>query len=99
MKRDRPTPKQEERLLAWVNKQRVQLGRKPIGHLERGDPKVADSCPIAKSLGFLCDVEDTHWRHYEVKGDYSSDIRQRLPIYVQDFVKRFDRGNYPGLEA
>lgn len=96
MKRDRPTPKQEKRLLAWVNEQRAKLGRKRLKYLKHGVPGIGLlNCPLARSIGPGCRIERGRWG-FQGKEGYT---QYRNPKYVQRFIQKYDLGDYPGLEA
>ena len=82
------TPK-HTRVLAYVNRIRKKLGKKPIKRLPKGDKLCYGSCPIARATG--CDVHST-WMVNRNTLDET-----RLPSYIQDWIDRFDSGKHPEL--
>jgi hypothetical protein len=94
----RPTPKQELRLLAWINRQRAgKVGRegpyRPLGKLPRGIPGDSQQCSLAVALGERAEVisDPPRFRHTPYQEF------QPLPNYVAAFDRRFDAREYPAL--
>lgn len=88
-----PTEKQEQRLVAWVNRQRDwRVGVKGrIKRLPRGVPLDGCECVLARALGgnaFLNGDGSWNVTPYRV---------EPLPKYVREFERRFDEGKFPGL--
>lgn len=89
----KPTKKQEQRLVAWVNRQRDwRVGVKGrIKKLPLGVPEDGCECVLARALGGRAMLHGdgtwsvTPWRV------------ERLPKYVREFERRFDNGEYSDL--
>lgn len=99
----RRAPKREERVLAYVNRIRAELGYRPRKALAKGVPGDSCKCPVARSLPHLAEVDDTELEVYtygENGGIYGRNIllERKLPGYVSKFVSDFDFGKYPHLE-
>ena len=79
---------QHTRVLAYVNRIRKELGKKPIKRLPKGERRSPVSCPIARGIGSgarFSGVAITPNGHYDA------------PQYVRNFVYLFDSGQYPEL--
>ena len=75
-------------VLAYVNRIRKKLGKKPIKRLPKGDKKQPDSCPIRNGLGFgsVGDLFIT-----------GLGMELKTPRYVAKFIHDFDSGKHPEL--
>lgn len=87
--------KQEEELVAWVNRQRKGMfslrTAPPIKRLRPGLPLNGDQCSLARSIGGRARVHPNGWR------PTPQAYLRPLPKYVATFVDRFDAGWYPDL--
>lgn len=94
--------KAEQKVLAYVNRQRAKLKLKPLKRLPKGFPGICRACPIANALsvgGYAADVDAGHLEVWpEEKPDVTS-LSTDLPKYVSRFVEDFDEGKYPHLEV
>lgn len=89
----KPTKKQEERLVRWINRERKwRISVKgTIRRLPGGIPNDACECVLARALGGKALLNGdgtwnvTPWRS------------EKLPKYVFDFEQRFDAGEFPNL--
>lgn len=95
----------KQKVLAWVNSVRVDLGKAPpLAELPRGEPGIAHNCVIAKCF-------QDRWAYVRVgtpktalSMDNISDIETRTtvlphPDYVRAFIRDFDAGKYPELRT
>lgn len=82
--------------LLFVNHVRVNvMGIPKIPALRRGYCAEPERCPLAVSLGRGANVDTTE---VHVTTLMAEDRRTlTLPLAVQEFVRRLDRGDYPGL--
>lgn len=98
-----------KRVLAWVNKQRVKLGWKPLKRLKPGYVGHDVKCSIAQSLsrkGFVAFVsggpEISVFKGNGPDGTLWPDAANPVlevptPKYVQNWIDAFDSDKYPEL--
>ena len=97
------------KVLKFVNRTRKALGYKPLSRLPKGETYSVDYCPLARALKSE-DVGDLYItipsaKAEEVKKIFRTSIYSnfedlteiRTPRILADFIKKFDRGNYPEL--
>lgn len=94
-------------VLAWVNDVRGQIGLEPINELPRGTPKSSTGCVIARALTIpgrvavreiqlFCD--NSTFRAVEIY-TLGGETLIPEPLYVAEFVNRFDTGKIQELIA
>lgn len=90
MKRVKPRTERERRVLAWCNKVRERLGRKPVGRFTPGHPCNANECVIARTIdGVVVFDGVVHSRELDCYFD--------IPAYTEAFIDSFDAGRLPHL--
>lgn len=78
-------------VLDWVNKVRSESGKSKLDSLPKGIKHSASSCPLAKALD--ANVNSTSFR------DPKTEVSKGVPILVSKFVRKFDAGELPELDA
>lgn len=96
-----PSHSVDVKVLAYVNRLRKQLGRRPLKRLPKGEVCCAESCPIARALkptdGYA-EVDDTEIVVVRGAGfDAREVLKTKPPRYVTRFVRHFDNGLIPEL--
>lgn len=105
--------KSVDNALSWVNTTRIAFGLDTIGELEPGLRYDSMTCVLANSLrDVIQEMEYTYavvtkfgdakllaetWGTGVAKKDNLYFVR--TPDDIEDFLKRFDRGSFPELEA
>lgn len=80
--------------LAFANRVRRILGKKPVSVLKRGRPNMEDRCPLANTIGGVTvDGNQVEYRSNDLT------IRVECPDTIARFVDDFDCGEYPELEV
>ena len=83
-------------VLEWCNKIRTERGKEPLAELPKGIQMDGYSCPCGKATGVYVGTVG----YALTKQEYNLfPHRNQLPIPVQEFVPRFDDGEFPELEA
>lgn len=90
MKRVKPRTERERRVLAWCNKVRAKLGRKPVDMFACGLAGNCFECVIARTIGDAI-AGGVSVRHRE------SGLKVTTPRYIQYFIVSFDAGRLPHL--
>ena len=85
--------RQYQRVLGYVNRIRAERDLPLLNLLPKGGRGYSHTCPIAIAVEGRQDAKRTSWETW--KGDT---VYRDSPAYVQDFVDRFDGGNFPELE-
>lgn len=91
--------RREQRVLAYVNRLRDQLGLKPLKRLPEGEPEERMKCPIARALavgGLAADVGPELICVFAQTGRALLEVEP--PKYVADWINAFDNGRFPHLE-
>lgn len=98
-----------QRVLNYVNRVRVALGKKPLQKLPKGKRQSFVSCPLSNSFGREIIRVGEGWISFRsVDKAFEIGIKLRktaftdgtiaLPEYVSKFIDYFDKGMYPELE-
>lgn len=97
----------QQRTLAFCNRVRVALGKKPRKTLAKGNLSDSKSCPIANTIYeygiraastfLIVDHKSDRLMLTGAGFDVSVDGRIRYPQYASEFVARFDQGQIPEL--
>lgn len=88
-----------KRVLAWVNRIRVEIGLKPRKTLALGVMEDGEHCSIANSIQtkrFWTDIDGASISVYNRATD-TVVLHRSCPKYVTTWTKRFDEGQYPEL--
>jgi len=91
------TEKQLDQVLAWINRQRVNLQkRKPLKRIPKGYRRSPQYCPIAKALNtkFKVMAETRFVKVYDAEGKIH---KVNYPLVVKNFVYEFDNERLPKL--
>lgn len=72
--------------LEWCNELRAGKGMEPLDDLPKGVRKDHESCPCGKATGAYVAAYNWCW---------PDSLDWPLPSAVCEFVRRFDRGEYP----
>jgi hypothetical protein len=75
--------------IEWCNEIREKNGQEPVSDLPKGRIRDPDTCPCGQLTGTKV-FEEVYFERAEIKG-----TMRRLPQEVTDFVRKFDRGEYP----
>lgn len=89
MKRVKPRTDRERRVLAWCNKVRAKLGRKPVATLACGDKFYVCECVLMRTL----DAERVTYRSTTLRDG----MEVKHPEYIRKFIHSFDTGRLPHL--
>lgn len=90
--------------LDWVNGQREKFGMSPIVAIPKGIVE-STSCPVAKGLsnGWKADTRQASTTITKTRSFFFLRAKEEQtlnhPTYVKEFIKAFDRGEYPELKA
>jgi hypothetical protein len=97
----------QQRTLAFCNRVRVALGKKPRQTLAKGELSDPEKCPIARTIceyGIKATSQTLVAQFGEDRTllsgagfDVSANGYIDLPLYARDFVRTFDSGGYPEL--
>lgn len=89
----------------WINVQREKFGMAPIERIPKGIVE-STSCPVAKGLSNGWKADTRHWsttirktRSFFFFFGAKEEWTIAHPAYVKEFIKAFDRGEYPELKA
>lgn len=100
--------KDTRRVLTWVNAKRAELGMQPIASLPTVTEEKSGLASIADALSNkYTDVRAANRRVLDVKrysrlsdnsrGSVVQKERYVLPKYAMDWVRKFDRGEFPAM--
>jgi len=94
----KPTPtlaqaKKLARVLAWVNRVRAKVRRKPLKKLPKGERVNAWACPIARACPGISG------RRFSGSMLSHDDLFVEEPVHVAQFIRDFDARQYPWLEC
>lgn len=81
--------KQLDRILAYCNRIRKKMGKKPIKQMRKGYRGLPCQCPIAHTIGLV-----KVWAGVHTDTDSYKFTKQ-----VSKFINEFDAGLWPELEA
>ena len=95
------TEKQSIRVLNYCNNIRKSLGKKPVMSLKKGKQNSYENCPLAKtisnvSVGTLIKHPLYKHRYIKIKEEERDKVIV-VPQYINDFIRKFDKGLYPEL--
>ncbi len=85
----------DKRVLAWCNKIRAKLGKKPVRMIRKGVPHRLRECALAKTIGSVVmasccrDISKTHWGGKNFA----------IPEYVRFWLIEFDEEKLPHFIA
>lgn len=103
------------RALESINVARMALGMYPIAELPKGEREQPCACPVSRALGEihigkfavglsrcetadkLGDAWDTSITRHRGRNTWTATVE--LPGVLKSFVKAFDEGDFPELEA
>ncbi len=85
----------DQQVLSWLNLQREKLALDPLKEIRGGRRRHFSYCPVALSLNDepgTIRIASWGWQRYDAEQEYHTLIP--IPDYVQDFIRKFDNGDY-----
>ena len=89
-------------LLSWSNRVRARIEAAPVERLRRGSPSEAERCALANTINYRVArprrVQVDESEVYRGEDPFAPDqVLVRTPVYVERFIRDFDRGKHPEL--